>query len=161
VPVRESSARHGCLFPIGTSLVARNDELGKARPALTMLKGRAIPDVLRQLNTGGTVATILLTSKGDILGCSKSAAAAKINVEVVSGVVANVWQDFTRKQAGAGEQLETLVISLEQHNIVASEVCGQFIICCVATKEALLGMLKMKHAQLCKAVAPTLAQIDV
>ena len=126
-----------------------------------MLKGRVVPTVLRQLNTSGTVVSILMTSKGAILGCSKNAEASKINTEVVSGVVANTWQDFAKRPSAPKEsELETVIITLESHYVVASEVCGQFIVCCVATKEALLGMLKLKHAHLCKAIAPTLSQID-
>ncbi len=127
-----------------------------------MLKGRVIPNVLQQLNTSGTLASILLTSKGSILGCSKTARASKINVEVVSGVVANIWAEFAKRPSAAPEvaDLQSVVIALEAHNIVASEVCGQFIICCVARQDAPLGMLKLKHAQLCRAVEPTLAQID-
>lgn len=140
-----------------------------------MLKGRVIPSVLKQLNTSGTIASVLLTSKGSILGCSQSAEASAINMEVVSGVVASIWQDFAKSRPSAGQQteqqqqpapsdgpeLENIIISLERHNIVASEICGQFIVCCIASTDALLGMLKLKHALLCKAIAPTLAQIDV
>ena len=130
-----------------------------------MLKGRVVPQVLEQLNTSGTIASILLTSKGAILGCSTAATEAskrkakRLNVEVVSGVVANIWQDFTKNPQT--KELETITIALEHHNIVASEVCAQFIVCCVADKGALLGMVKLKHQQLCKTIAPVLSQIDV
>ena len=120
-----------------------------------------VPTVLQQLNTSGTVASILLTSKGSILGCSNNQNSRGINLEVVSGVVANIWQDFSKKPKSAdGSELETIILNLEDHNIVASAVCGQFIVCCLANKSAQLGMLKLKHARLCAAVAPTLAQID-
>ena len=114
-----------------------------------MLKAKALPALLSQINTDGVETTMLFSDDGALLGTAGSSDVAnRVEPKVVAAIMANVWTDFERAgqstlQAPRKQSLDCLLIEVAQIRVAATKVADKYVLCACGSG-AELGLLRLK-----------------
>lgn len=132
---------------------------------MSLLYARALPPLLAANNTDGVKLSLLMTSKGALLGSAGSVitdvSGKEVSWEAIAAIVSNIWCDFGDNDSAVGQSLEVLAFELQVGNVTVRKICGEFFVCCIAEIETPTHLINAKLEKLCKILDKELSKLDV
>eukprot|EP00941_MAST-03F_sp_MAST-3F-sp1_P003404 g3404.t1 len=117
---------------------------------MALLSARALPPVLSAINTDGIKLTMLMTTKGSLLGCAGETifdtTGKEVTRKAIAAIVSNIWSDFCDNDV---QSLEFLSMTMDLGTVLLGKVCNDFLVCCVARSNIPDGLVKLKLKKLC------------
>lgn len=108
----------------------------------TLLKPKALNNILAQTNTGGIRCTLLLNYEGSLL-----AYAGGTNDEAITiaALASTIWKNYQRYGNSAlhEDRLKSAVIQSQEANLIVRNI-STVLLCICANQDVPLGMLKCK-----------------
>jgi hypothetical protein len=148
---------------------------------MALINASALPPLLSAINSASIKLTMLMDTKGSLLGCAGETIVdthgKEVAREAIAAIVSNIWSDFASSSgnqgdgmtkqtedvssAGVGQPLRFMEMELQVGRVAVSRVCGDFLVCCITDAAAETGLVKVKLQKLSASLAAELSKLSL